>query len=138
MGMSRQLLTREAPNINGFIVPPSELSLPATMLDPNKRESWNNHHGYFYARDMGRLVMTQTLRDLDTSQFQLPKDVHNVYHDRYSPAPLPAMVDIMDHLDEAYERQIPLRYGSANLPTYNLITRELYRLITREYNQFHE
>lgn len=127
-------LQREAPNINGFYVSPQELELPPTMLDPTKPESWNNHHFYHYARTFGQFVMTQTLRDLNSGQFQMPKDIHAIYHDRYSPAPKPALVDMMDKLDEAFQTQEPLRYGSANNPTYSLITPPLMRIINQEYN----
>lgn len=127
-------LQRVAPHINGFPLPPHDLELPHSTLDTTRHENWNNHHGMFYARTFGRLAITQTLRDLSTYQYQIPKDVHNVYHQRYSPSPVPDLVDIMDVLDDAYERQIPLRYGSANLPTFSLISTELRRIIHSEYN----
>ena len=128
-------LSREYPNINGFPVSPHELELPLTKLDPAKQETWNNHHACFTARKMGLFLITQTWRDLSTNQYAMPKDTHAILHDRYEPARLPELVDIMDELEQAKEGGIPLRYGSANHPTNNLINQQLWRAITSEYTE---
>lgn len=133
--MKRRIhLQREAPHINGFPVPITELELPETMLDPSKRESWNNHHRHFYARIMARLTMTQLLRDLDANQDPTPRDIHNIYHDRYTPPPVPALVDVMDRLDEARQKQEPLRYGTISFPTFQLISDDQWADAQNEYN----
>jgi len=128
-------LSRVYPNINGFPVSPYELELPSSALDTTRQESWNNHHACFTARKMGEFVMTQTWRDLNSNQYQMPKDIHAILHDRYTPPPLPDITDIMDEIDEAYTRQDPLRYGSANYPAFRVITPTLWRTITNEYTE---
>lgn len=130
----RIILQREAPNINGFPIPMGQLNLPESMLDPSKRESWNNHHHHYYARMMARLTMTQLMRDLNGSQTPMLKDVHNIYHDRYSPPPIPDLVDVMDRLDEARQTQEPLRYGTISFPRYALITDDQWSEAQNEYN----
>lgn len=136
MARSKRIhLQREAPNINGFVVPMHELELPYTMLDTDKRESWNIHHHYFTARNLGRFTLTQLLRDLDSSQTPLPKDVHAIYHDRYSPPSLPSLIDIMDRIDQAYQTQEPLRLGTISFPTYRIISDEQMHQAHMEFNE---
>lgn len=122
-----------APHRNGFPIHPRELDLPKTVLNPSRTESFNNHHRFWTSKEMGRLIMTQVLRDLKESQVILPKDTHAIYHDRYTPAPIPPLGDIMNRLDEAYAREELLRYGTAANPTYKVLTEGLWKKIKLEY-----
>lgn len=131
-------LQREYPNINGFPVRPHELELPPSMLDTDRQESWNNHHLCFTASKMARFVLTQTWRDLDKNQVQMPKDTHAVLHDRYTEYSIPTPTDLMDEIDEAWQTGEALRYGSAAHPTYRQISEDLIRRIHSEYNQLNE
>jgi hypothetical protein len=133
--MLMERLKRESPHINGFPVSPHELSLPRSVLDPTKQENWNNHHICWTARRMGQFAITQTWRDLAPNQFPLLKDTHAVYHAIYEPSPLPDITDVMDVLYDAYQDQTPLRYGSAALPRYNVITPELWDTLSAEYSR---
>lgn len=137
MALSR--LSRELPTINGFPVDPSELGLPRTELNPDRQDSYNNHHMIWTARRMAQLVITQTWRDLAKNQHVMPRDVHAVFHDRYDPPrDLPDLTALMDEIDEAYQSGALLRYGSASTPSYNVITESRYRTIQAEYNRLHE
>lgn len=136
--MTLTRLAREYPNVNGFPVSPGELELPPTMLNPERQDSYNNHHLCWTARRMGEFVITQTWRDLAKNQAILPKDIHAVLHDRYEPPKhLPDLTDLMDEIDACYQSQSLLRYGSAANPTYNVISEAKYRLIQQEYNGLH-
>lgn len=124
-----------APHRNGFPVHPKELDLPKTELNPVRAENYNNHHRIWPARIAGRLMLTQTLRDLKDSQVVMPKDVHAIYHDRYDPPPLPSIEDTMQRLDDAYHKGELLRYGTANRPTYKPISDILWQKLNDEYGR---
>jgi hypothetical protein len=115
-------------------VPPSELILPVSQLDLEDEYSLNNHHLAFTRRQMSRLAITQTFRDLDRNQIVLPKDVHSDLHKVYGPPKLPSLYEVMDAIDDAFHAGEMLRYGSANNPTYQPITPELMSALGFEYN----
>lgn len=125
----------EAPNRDGWPIHPRELSLPKTNLDPTNIYSYNNHHRFWPARHLGKFVIGQTLRDLEDSQVVMPKDVHKAYHDRYEPAPLPDLHEVMQRLDDAYHTEELLRYGSAREPRYEVFGAELWELVKKEYDE---
>lgn len=134
--MKKLRIPREYPTVNGFPVHPYELELPPSRFNENRQYDFNNHHLCYTARRMGQFVLTQTWRDLDENQLVLPKDTHAVLHDRYDPPrELPGILDLVNHLDEAYDAGKLLRYGSANNPTYKTITPELRSLYLAEYEQ---
>lgn len=124
-----------APNRDGWPIHPRELDLPKTNLEPTSIYSYNNHHRFWPARHLGKFVIGQTLRDLEDSQVILPKDVHKAYHDRYEPAPLPDLHEVMERLDDAYHAQELLRYGSAREPRYEVFSTELWELVKKEYDE---
>ena len=126
---------RPYPARGAYPVDPLELGLPATDLDISLNSNVNNHHLWWTARSMGRLLITQTLRDLDANQRVMPIDTHKVLHYIYGPPEMPDIHDVMDVIDEAYETHQLLRYGSALSPKYRSITSVLYRQIQEEYNQ---
>lgn len=108
-------IQRVAPHRNGFPVSLMEIGLPTSKLNINKQENINNHHKFFEARTFGRLAILQTLRDLDTSQIQAPRDTHDLYHRLYMPAPVPDLYDALSHIEEAREQGVMRRLGSAHL-----------------------
>lgn len=124
-----------APNREGWPIHPRELDLPKTNLDPADIYSFNNHHRFWTARHCARFVISQTLRDLEDSQVVMPKDVHKAYHDRYEPAPLPDLHEVMERLDDAYHAEELLRYGSAREPQYQVFGAELWELVKKEYDE---
>lgn len=117
----------------GVFVPVYELSLPPSRLNPERQTNYNNHHFAFTARRMGRLLITSTWRDLMTNQQVMPKDSHVALHQRYDPPVLPELHDIMNTLDDAYQSNQLLRYGSASHPEYQAITASLMQRIKAEY-----
>ena len=128
-------LSRVHPNYNGWPAPISELQLPESKLNPEVQNNFNNHHRLFTERDFGRHVISLTCRNLNYYQEVMPKDLHMILHDRYEPAPMPDMVDMMDRLDEAFQNRELLRYGSALHPIYRVIDMKLWRSLTAAYNE---
>lgn len=128
-------LSREYPNINGFPVSPFDLELPESSLNPEVQNNYNNHHSCWTERAFGRNALSLTMRNLSAYQNVLPKDTHSIIHDRYEPAPMPHIVDIMDRVDEAFQNRELLRYGSALHPIYRVIDMRMYRSLQQTYNQ---
>lgn len=123
----------EAPHFEGFAICPTELILPESRLDLSNEYSYNNHHRMWTARKFGRSALFQTLRDLESSQVILPKDVHAAYHKRYSPPPMPTPLKALDRIQDAYDRNERLRYGSAREPEYTPIIDGLLKRLKRAY-----
>jgi len=115
----------------GLVVPSSEFFTPYTHR-PNRI---NNHHMWFTARTMSRFLITQTLRDLDAYQEQIPVTTHDWVHSEYEPPRIPVMSVLMDRLDEAHETGEQLRKGSAHHPLYEPFTDERWTFINKEYSQ---
>lgn len=128
-------LSQEYPNYNGWPVHPLELDLPQSDLSPDRQHNFNNHHLLWTARDFGRHAISLACRNLDSNQIVLPRDIHQVIHDRYEPAPMPSLVDMMDRLEEAYMKRELLRYGTALNPSYRIIDIGLWRNFNTEYNK---
>ena len=128
-------LSREHPHINGWPVPPYDLQLPESDLNPEVQANFNNHHALHSRRAFGAHAIAQTCRDLNAYQFPMARDLHGILHDRYDPAPMPDIVDMMDRVDEAFQNRELLRYGSALHPIYRVIDMRMYRSIQQTYNQ---
>lgn len=127
------IIPRPLPHIDGFPLHMDELRLPPSELDPEDPFSRNNNHMHWYKRRYLGSLLFKTLMNLDRSQEQVPIDTHVIYHQTYSPAPLPRPHRAMQVIDDEYHSGGMLRYGSANNPIYEPITQELYRQVVSEY-----
>ena len=96
---------RVYPTEFGMPVPFEALELPPSELDLSNPINLSNHHYNFTARYMGRLLITQTSRDLEFQQEMLPNDRHNLgklaLHYLYEPPEPPTILQAMDRLDIA-------------------------------------
>jgi hypothetical protein len=77
------------PSAGGLPVPPSELRLPESSLNLERSKNYTVHHGCWTARYFGKYALYKTLRDLESQQYRLPRDVHDYIHRNYSPPKLP-------------------------------------------------
>ena len=127
-------LERPYPTRNGLIVPPQELELPETRLNPKNRRNRENHHGWFTKRRLSRTAIGLTLRELSYNQFVLMIDVHAELHHRYAPPEMPTIDQAMEQVMEAYETNAKLKRGSANNPYYFQISDGRMERIIDEYN----
>lgn len=125
----------EYPTRNGFPVAPDELNLAPSRLNPNNKANYDNHHGMWTARQMGKLVMSKTCRNLDSLQWQMLMDQHAHLHVQYRPAPLPTLDQMMDRIYDAYDNGEELRFGSANKPKYRPIDLHTIMRINEEYSE---
>ena len=95
------------PSRNGLPISTTELELRPSQLDLDNAENFSLHHLHWPARIMGRLLITQTLRDLEHEQEYMPNDQHNLgkfaLHHLFSPPIPPTLWQAMDRLDEAKE-----------------------------------
>lgn len=95
------------PTRDGLPVFTSELELRPSELDLRDSDNYSLHHLHFPARLMGRLLITNTLRNLEHEQEELPNDQHNLgrfaLHTLYIPPEPPTLLQAMDRLDIAKE-----------------------------------
>lgn len=132
-------MQRAYPTRNGMPVPTSELDLSPTRLRV-RPENQSVHHLHYEARDYGRLLIAQTLRDLETEQEIMQNDQHNIgkfaLHTLFSPPELPTPRQMMDRLEVAKVQgsQLNIRHkglGYVKEP----FTEERWQQIHREYNR---
>lgn len=101
------------PSRNGLPISAYELELRPSELDLDKNENYSLHHLHFPARLMGRLLITNTLRNLEYEQEELPNDQHNLgkfaLHTLYLPPEPPTLRQAMDRLDLAKETNERMR-----------------------------
>ena len=128
-------MTDSYPMRGNMFVHPSELDLPDSHLNTRNPYNSNNHHLAYEARTMARSVILQTVRDLDMNQQVLPKDVHEALHTIYRPPAVPSPVKMMAVVDDAYQDGRLLRYGSARHPDFTIISDELLKECTAEYER---
>lgn len=117
------------PSRDGLPAPAHEVLLPESKL-PDRPWNKNNHHLLFpRCRYMAGGIIYATLRDLDSMQVDLPKDVHNqgkhTLHTWYQAPHIPSPGRAVDYLLEAFERGEELRYGCSRDPQYLPFTPEL-------------
>jgi len=125
----------EYPTREGRPVPMSELELPESRLNLDRRHNVNNHH-LFHAerrRHISEFIILQTMKDLDTLQDQIGVDVHNYTHATYDPPALPTPQEALVIVYEAFEAGELLRTGSAYNPVYKQMTTALMEDIEEEY-----
>lgn len=89
----------EYPTYKGIAVPVWDLALP-----PSHTRERNNHHNEWSARRMGRLAVTQALRDLERHQYVMPLDQHAWLHQNYEPPELPTEEQAAREVIDAYEK----------------------------------
>ena len=95
--------TATYPTRNGIPVPLSEIDLPESELNINKRKNVSNHHNCFPARVFGQCVLLKTLRNLESQQTKLPSDVHAYLHNTYAPPELPTPLQALTEIERAAE-----------------------------------
>lgn len=117
----------EYPTRNGLPISPIELGYNNTT-DRQR----NNHHAAFTARSMGRLLLTQTFRDLDSQQHDMSIREHDELHREYD-APRLALSSVYRYVMESRDRGDRIRIGSLRNPTYSEIDDFLLKKIEREY-----
>ena len=92
------------PTFEGMPLPTYELDLLPTRLIISP-ENQSNHHLFFTHKNMGRLVMTQTLRDLESEQEMMQNDQHNIgkhcLHALYTPPDMPTPLQMLENLEIA-------------------------------------
>ena len=89
------------PTRAGVAIPPFELDLPESHLDPNKIKNYNLHHGAWTAKFFGKCVLLQTMRNLEANQGLLLLDTHQWLHDTYDPPAPPTPLQALYEIERA-------------------------------------
>lgn len=118
----------EYPTRYGLPINPEELGYD----EVNSEVRRTNHHNAWTDRQMGRLLLTRTFRNLDSMQFQLPVHLHRQLHRDYEPPKLDLSA-VRQYVMEAYEDGESLRYGTATQYWHEPIEKELMKEIEEEY-----
>lgn len=118
------------PTNNSIPINPYELGFEAPKCIDYGVE---NHHSWHSRRNMGKLSITQVARDLEISQFALPKEEHQRLHQMYEPPNIHNLDQVYNYVEQAYEMGIQLREGSARRPIFKPFTRKIIEQVRRDY-----
>jgi hypothetical protein len=127
------------PTMYGMPIPLSELQLHNSTLR-DRPENYSLHHHHWSARRMGRLLITQTVRDLENEQTLMLNDQHNLgefaLHHLYEPPVEASLIQYMDRLDMARmtEEQMNVRVDVLGYVKHD-ITPVHWKQIEQEYNR---
>lgn len=75
----------------GIPIPPEELGFRVGL-----ERRTNNHHMNFCAKSFGKLAISQTFRDLELFQRDMPITEHDRLHRLYSGIEVPSLITMMD------------------------------------------
>lgn len=78
----------------GVPIPPEELG-----FEIGQRREWNNHHLAYFRRSFGQLAISQTFRDLELMQREMPVTEHRRLHGLYTGIQVPSLLTMMDIID---------------------------------------
>lgn len=127
---------RPYPSRNGLPLPVIDVDLPESRLPYPDRHT-NNHHLLFPRKryELGGIIYA-TLRDLESMQYLMPKDVHNIgkltLHTMYSPPRMPKPLVAVDYICEVYEQGERLQLGPAGDFVHTDLNDGLMRAILKE------
>jgi hypothetical protein len=127
---------KQYPVRNGIAVHATELELPDSKLYLGNEQNWDNHHDEYTARMFGRCILLHTLRSLDSLQEPVPRDVHSYQEKTYAPPELPTVRQAMDYIDDAYNRNERLRFGSLLHPEFRELGDTVMQQCIDNYNSF--
>lgn len=121
----------------GLPISPYELGI-VTEVPEGMKVEYTNHHGCYTAREFGRSIILQTLRDLEALQWIVPQASHNGrggLHEIYESPILPTPEQALDALVWAYDANMPLRTGSACRPIFTPFSQSRLARIMVEYER---
>jgi hypothetical protein len=123
---------------NGMPVHVSELGLRRSHL-PDTPENKSLHHLHFTAPRMSKLLITQTVRDLEHEQEFTQNDQHNLgrfaLHHLYDPPRPASLIQYMDRLDVARELGEEMRVRANGRWVLQQISGVHWLQIQQEYNR---
>lgn len=126
------------PTRNGIPVPVDELHLPESKLNVEKRRNLNNHHSCWPASRFGKCVLLNTLRNLESQQKKIPKDVHLYLHDTYEPPELPTPLQALTEIQRAAKagEELNIRYKCIHIR--KKIGEEVMKQVVQNYNKLRD
>jgi len=126
------------PTRHGMPIHVSELHLPKSHLI-DRPENRSLHHHHWSAARMGRLLITQTVRDLEHEQTFMLNDQHNIgrtaLHHLYDPPEPATLIQYMDRLDMARELGEEMRIRANGRWIMQRISNVHWLQIEQEYNR---
>jgi len=123
---------------SGMPIPVEELHLHRSHLKDTP-ENHSLHHHHWSANRMGRLLITQTVRDLEYEQTFMQNDQHNLgryaLHSLYEPPEPATLLQYVDRLDAAREQGEEMRIRANGKWLMHRITDIHWTQIMQEYNR---
>ena len=123
---------------SGMPIPVEELHLHRSHLKDTP-ENHSLHHHHWSANRMGRLLITQTVRDLEYEQTFMQNDQHNLgryaLHSLYEPPEPATLLQYVDRLDAAREQDEEMRIRANGKWLMHRITDIHWTQIMQEYNR---
>jgi len=126
--------------------PVDEKGIPIRYYDLDDREFHtpltgyerkNNHHEAFFARMFGQFVVSQTFRDLQAMQIEMPVHQHTYLHRRYTAPKMPPLNSMMEVIEREYENEGQLHIYNDHIKKYESfdITESKWDQVKQEYGR---
>ena len=123
---------------SGMPIPVEQLHLRRSHLE-DLPENKSLHHHQYTAERMGRLLITQTVRDLEYEQTFMQNDQHNLgryaLHHLFAPPEPATLLQYVDRLDAAREQGEEMRIRANGKWVMHRITDVHWNQIMQEYNR---
>ena len=126
---------RRYPTENGIAVPTCEIWLPDSNLDPEQLRNKNNHHTEYTARNFGRCILFKTVRDIETHQELLYRDVHNYIHSNYDIPTMPTPKQAINEIERAKHYGERLHIHENGHYVYKELTDLVLRACIKNYDE---
>lgn len=122
----------------GMPVRVEELHLSPSHLK-KRPENQSLHHYHWSARRYGRLLISQTLRDLENEQVFMQNDQHNLgrtaLHHTYDMPKIPTLNQMMDRVDFAHKTGERMRIRTLGHYAMHPITDIHWKQMNQEYER---
>lgn len=123
------------PTRNGIALPSKEIWTPESHLKDIEKNK-NNHHDEWTARAFGCSILYLTLRNMESHQEMMQKDVHDWIHDEYDVPEMPTPRQAMEEIERGYWEQENLKVRKAGHYVLSLLDKGVLNLCKNDYNNY--
>lgn len=123
------------PTRKGIAIPVSEIWLPKSNLNPEQNKNFNNHHNCWTEKKFGQCVLFNTLRNLESQQFCLLRDIHGYLHEAYDPPKLPTPLQAITEIERARDDGEKLVARDRGIYIEHKLSDDVMKQVIRNYEE---